>query len=1567
MPIQQVRVLTLNGGEDLSRTLFRLEKGWVLRFVMGPSLHASPVRVFCNHPPSKDVPYDREVYYELKWRSPSGSRIDRHDVYTEVNIHMAGSFNYYFTVDESSSPDKPSGKGYFLVDPTLTFDDDDDIDNEITLDCIQCQTVLSKCLGPFNEWESRLRVAKETGYNMIHFTPIQELGQSNSAYSIRNQQVFSPMYSPGSIKYTFNDLEKLVNKMWKEWKVFSLTDLVLNHSANDSKWLQEHPECAYNLVNSPHLKPAYLVDRVLCHFSNDVAKGKWEGKGVPAKISEHYHLEAVRHVLMTEVIPPHKLHEFYTVDVEGYLNKFRKAMEEGKEVVTCKPKLEIIQDPEFHRLGSTVDMNTALRLYHTGRYDVSENERMNSCCAALEKKLHELNGEKMKEMEDHTQTIVNNFIANTKWRFLADDGPKLGTVTEKEPMMHNYFIQPHSYTASLEEEEARIDTDAAKLIMASNGWVMGDDPLRNFAEPGSNIYLRRELVAWGDSAKLRYGKKESDCPYLWQYMKNYTERTVKIFHGVRLDNCHSTPLHVAEYMLDAARKIRPDLYVVAELFTGNEGLDNYFLNKLGINSLIREALSARTGRKLGELVYRYGGQAVGSFIQPRVRPMIPTVAHALFFDQTHDNQGPVQLRSAYDLFPNAALVSISCCASGSNRGYDQIVPHHIHVVEEKRLYSSWSDNPSPGNAQINQMSGIAAGKTVLNRLHGELGKRGFSEVFVDHVRDDVISITRHNPHTHDSVVLIARTAFHHPNQPHDTGFIPPVTIQGIVTRILFEGRPVHTEESQYKKDKYYINGLPDYILELKKDVDVGESCMARVVVSNDTPTSEVHLHMFTPGSVIAFRCEFPTTPKNAILKIRRGIGQFGYLMRSYSGRTMFDETWDKSNFQAIVGKLTLSDLNRVLYRCDPEERDDGKGFGSYDIPQYGQMVYCGLRGLMAVLSSIRSQNDLGHPLCNNLRNGDWLPSYVANRLLAHDSTCDLGHWFREILGHLSEVPRFLIPCYFDAVITGAYVVLRDLTIKLMSDFVKDGSTFVQALALGSVQFCGFVWTAKLPPLSPNLADPVPPIYIDKDSNKAIQTTLSLAAGFSHFASGYMRNWGRDTFIALRGLLLLTGRYTEARYIILSFGGCLRHGLIPNLLNEGSGARYNCRDAVWWWLQSIQDYCNIVKGGYSILQDKVSRLYPTDDSPCQQPGTYDQRLCDVIQEALQRHAEGLKYRERNAGKGIDENMSDEGFDNEIGVRWDEGFVFGGNEWNCGTWMDKMGGSDKAGNRGKPATPRNGSAVEMVGLCKSAVRWLDEMHQKGLYPHDSVNATINCQVKKVTFKEWNDKIQASFEKYFWINSTPIPENEPHPELINRRGMYKDTYLAKPFWTDFQLRPNFPVAMVVAPELFTPENAWTALLEADDVLVGPLGMKTLDPSDWSYVGDYDNSNDSSDLKVAHGFNYHQGPEWVWPLGYYLRARLHYARILNKKMPGLLKTTVGYVKSKLTTHYQEVMSSPWQSLPELTNSNGKYCRDSCRAQAWSVGCILEVMYDLEQLEDSDEIADTAKIVAQDMRTITV
>lgn len=63
----------------------------------------------------------------------------------------------------------------------------------------------------------------------------------------------------------------------------------------------------------------------------------------------------------------------------------------------------------------------------------------------------------------------------------------------------------------------------------------------------------------------------------------------------------------------------------------------------------------------------------------------------------------------------------------------------------------------------------------------------------------------------------------------------------------------------------------------------------------------------------------------------------------------------------------------------------------------------------------------------------------------------------------------------------------------------------------------------------------------------------------------------------------------------------------------------------------------------------------------------------------------------------------------------------------------------------------------------------------------------------------------------------------------------------------------------------------------------------------------------------------EWIWPIGYFLRAKLYYAKALEPKKKGLLKSTISFIKTRLTSHYAHVMDSPWQSLPELTNSNGQ------------------------------------------------
>ncbi len=153
------------------------------------------------------------------------------------------------------------------------------------MDCITLQTVLMKCLGPLSDWGKRLSVAKETGYNMIHFTPIQQLGASNSAYSLRDQLALHDTIHGDGKKVTFDDVEAFVKKMQNEWGMLSICDVVWNHTSFDSPWLLEHPECAYNVVNTPHLRPAYVLDRILWHFTLDIIEGKYESKGVPKIIN----------------------------------------------------------------------------------------------------------------------------------------------------------------------------------------------------------------------------------------------------------------------------------------------------------------------------------------------------------------------------------------------------------------------------------------------------------------------------------------------------------------------------------------------------------------------------------------------------------------------------------------------------------------------------------------------------------------------------------------------------------------------------------------------------------------------------------------------------------------------------------------------------------------------------------------------------------------------------------------------------------------------------------------------------------------------------------------------------------------------------------------------------------------------------------------------------------------------------------------------------------------------------------------------------------------------------------
>ncbi|CAK1603726.1 unnamed protein product [Parnassius mnemosyne] len=1516
----EVRVLTLNHGEHQDATIYRFEKGCYIHFSPGPSLLGRKVFLYTNYV-ATDTQFVRNQYYGLEWRRGSddegeagegaggeplgsGLLITDTDVYCALRLARAGSFHYYFVYDSAESHLGPQGSGWFHVSPTLRAGE-----RVLTPDAIMCQTVLAKCLGPLSRWERALRPAREARYNMLHFTPVQELGASNSSYSIANQLRLNPRFSDdGSREATFADVENFVAKIRNEWNMVSICDVVLNHTANETAWLATAPEATYNCLNCPHLRPAALLDVVLARLAADLA---------PRRLTQPDQLEGVIHILETQRLVEARLHELFMCDVDSLVEQFQSlarnkvpAMRvegtgEGEDALQLQP------DPLYRRLRATIDMDLALRLYNVYRPECGDEEaRVRACGEALAQRLAQLNAAQADELRAHLRAAAANCLAAMRYYRLQPDGPKIEEVSEKHPLVPRYFTYPCPM-GSLEEMEALIYSDEGRFVMAHNGWVMDADPLQDFAAraAGGRVYLRRELIAWGDSVKLRYGEKPEDSPFLWAHMREYVELTAEVFDGLRLDNCHSTPLHVAEYMLDCARNVKPDLYVVAELFTNSDHVDNIFVNRLGITSLIREAQSAWDAQEQGRLVHRFGGRAVGS-LAPRHRAAAPRVAHAMFLDLTHDNPSPLDKRCVFDMLPTAALVAMACCATGSTRGYDELVPHHIHVVEESRLYCEWGEDGvgegagvGAAEGRVGGGSGLLAARRALNELHYQLAVDGYSEVYVDQMDADVIAVTRHEPRSRKSVILVAFTAFNAPDPSFGGRYVKPLRFEGQLDEIIFEANMRHVDyrtsgqpfkpPSSFTKHAQYINGLSEYEVCVQRSVALAQSSVFAGARREGAHTV-LEFRALGPGAVVALRVS-PDAPHAAALAASRNVAPHALA----------------AALAPALADLDLADFNTLLYCCDAEERERCDG-GVYDVPGYGPLVYAGLQGVVSLFDEVVARDDLGHPVCDNLRAGDWLVEYQWRRLEAEPRLGGVAACYRAALAPLAGLPRFLLPMYFEAAARALHAAVERAAAARLGAWARGGRA-VRELALTGVQLTAAVRSAPLP---------------------GGRARASLSAGLPHFVTGYMRCWGRDTFIALRGLYLLTGRYQDARAHILAYAACLRHGLIPNLLDGGHNARFNCRDAVWWWLQSIKQYCSEAPQGYALLGEPVARLFARDGEPA--PRT--QPLYDVMQEALDTHFQGLVFRERNAGRAIDAHMTDKGFNVQIGIDPETGFPFGGNDYNCGTWMDKMGSSEAAGTRGRPATPRDGSAVELVALAYSVAAWLAAQHRAARFPHAGVaRRHRGGALTAWTYAQWAERIRRNFERFFWVPAAPSAA-DLRPDLVHRRAIYKDTHGATRPWADYQLRCNFPVAMAVAPELFDPKHAWLALDNVERLLLGPLGLKTLDPADWAYRGDYDNSNNSDDPNVAHGYNYHQGPEWVWPLGFYLRARLAFAQ-----ENGVYAKTVAASYAALAPLVSELRASPWRGVPELCNAGGAYCADSCRSQAWSSGTALEALHELE------------------------
>lgn len=1325
-----------------------IEPAYIVRFAIeGTSSICREGSLWVNVPRTGER-FDRHAFHEYKCVSPQA--IDKQSLiknlrlhpdfnqtlHIDVPIYLPGAFAFYITyapLSDSSSGGAILPKHtrtetfYFDVSPKLRING-----TVLPIDSLSIFSVISKLMGQYpKDWERHLRGIGQREYNMVHFTPLMQRGSSNSPYSMYDQLTFDPACFP----HGEDDVATMIKSMEKNHGLLGLTDVVWNHTANNSKWLEEHPEAGYNIETAPWLEAALELDNALLQYGTDLAK-----YGLPTELKSVDDLQRVMDGMKPHCLDLVNIWEFYVVkvtrDAQAAVDAWMSGITSADNKANGAKDWSLSQKVDFLRGNALIGANEFAGRFHrridphmaaallTSVYGHGQFDLQKTALETMTGWLNALNVPFYREYDADVAVIKQQVMDRVKYLRLDDNGPKLGPINQKHAFVESYFTR-----LPLNETTKKHHPGALSLV--NNGWVWAADAMRDNAGSSSRAYLRREVIVWGDCVKLRYGKKPEDNPYLWDFMTRYTRLMAKYFTGFRIDNCHSTPLHVAEYLLDQARDVRPDLAVFAELFTGDEKMDYAFVKRLGLSALIREAMQAWSTQEVSRLVHMHSGRPIGSFeidkpssgkkLKPSamangqdssltettevVHNIRQSPVHALFMDCTHDNEVPAQKRDARDTLPNAALVNMCACATGSVMGYDEIYPKLIDLVHEPRLYhSSFSDNEVKIGAG---RGGIGRIKKLLNQIHTFMGRHGYDETFIHH-EGEYITIHRMHPKTRKGYFTVAHTAFSGYGEGHGT--LTPVHLDGTKAKLIGSWKlDVNVSESAKQavlNDKAFLRGLPSSVSELS---GVG-------LQVKDDETVITMPSYFPPGSIAIFETCIPGTEHS------EGLDRF-----VSSGATQ------------AFSNSSLVDLNFILYRCEPEERDASNGKdGVYSVPGHGSLVYAGLQGWWSCLRDVVRYNQLGQPICNHLREGIWAMDYIVGRLdrmsnnKEYSSLLKPAAWLKSRFDAIRKVPSFLRPRYFALVIQTAYDAAWARGMDLLSDDIQNGQGFVQSLAMVSVQMTGYMHSASLNPF---------------------RSVPAMAAGLPHFSSSWARCWGRDIFISLRGLYLATGRYSDAYNHIMAFASVLKHGMIPNLLSDGKLPRYNSRDSVWFFLQNVQDYTKIVPNGQELLKDRVKRRFlPYDDTyfDFDDPRAYSQEstIEEIIQEALQRHATGLSFREANAEPKLDMQMQDEGFNIDIHVDWSTGIIFGGNQSNCGTWMDKMGESVKAGSKGVPGTPRDGAPIEITGLLASTLTWVSELHEEGGFHYSGVKTSTG---EFVLFRDWASKLRNTFERCYYIPST------------------------------------------------------------------------------------------------------------------------------------------------------------------------------------------------------------------------
>lgn len=170
---------------------------------------------------------------------------------------------------------------------------------------------------------------------------------------------------------------------------------------------------------------------------------------------------------------------------------------------------------------------------------------------------------------------------------------------------------------------------------------------------------------------------------------------------------------------------------------------------------------------------------------------------------------------------------------------------------------------------------------------------------------------------------------------------------------------------------------------------------------------------------------------------------------------------------------------------------------------------------------------------------------------------------------------------------------------------------------------------------------------------------TILAGYPWFA-----DWGRDTFISLRGLCLAAGRFDQAREILLQWTGAISEGMLPNRFPDGGEPpEYNSVDASLWFIIAAHDYL-------------AAAPRPRDADRLERWAAEQNQLLAACQAILTGYADGTRF----------------------GIRADpaDGLLFAGQEGWALTWMDAV--CDWIA-----FTPRIGKPVEIQALWLNAL-WL-----------------------------------------------------------------------------------------------------------------------------------------------------------------------------------------------------------------------------------------------------------------------